>query len=225
MTDHLMKNYSRLPVAFVRGEGAYLWDDSGRRYLDALSGIAVCSLGHAHPQLAAAIADQAATLLHTSNVYRVPLQERLADRLCELSGMDNVFFCNSGAEANEAAIKIARLYGHQRDIELPTIVAMEGSFHGRTMATLTATGNPKVQAGFEPLVQGFLRVPYNDVDALKAVAADRRDVVAIMLEPVQGEGGVRIPDAGYLQAVRAVCDANGWLMMLDEVQSGMCRTC
>ena len=224
MIDHLMKNYARLPVAFVRGEGAYLWDDQGRRYLDALSGVAVCSLGHAHPRLAAAIADQAGTLLHTSNVYRIPLQERLADRLCELSGMDNVFFCNSGAEANEAAIKIARLYGHSRNIDLPMIVAMEGSFHGRTMATLTATGNPKIQAGFEPLVQGFLRAPYNDVEALKAIAAQRRDVVAVMLEPVQGEGGVRIPDPGYLQAVRAVCDANGWLMMLDEVQSGMCRT-
>lgn len=224
MTDHLMKNYARLPVAFVRGEGAYLWDDRGRRYLDALSGIAVCSLGHAHPHVAAAIADQAGTLLHTSNVYRIPLQERLADRLCELSGMDNVFFCNSGAEANEAAIKIARLYGHSRKIDLPVIVAMEGSFHGRTMATLTATGNAKIQAGFEPLVQGFLRAPYNDVEALKAIAAQRRDVVAVMLEPVQGEGGVRIPDPGYLQAVRAVCDANGWLMMLDEVQSGMCRT-
>jgi acetylornithine aminotransferase len=224
MTEHLMNNYARLPVAFIRGEGAYLWDDQGRRYLDALSGIAVCSLGHAQPRLTAAIAEQAATLLHTSNIYRIPLQERLADRLCEVSGMDRVFFCNSGAEANEAAIKIARLYGHGRDIDVPVIVAMEGSFHGRTMATLTATGNPKVQAGFEPLVPGFLRVPYDDVEALKAVAARYRDVVAVMLEPVQGEGGVRIPAPGYLRAVRELCDENGWLMMLDEVQSGMCRT-
>jgi acetylornithine aminotransferase len=220
----LMASYQRQPVAFVRGRGAYLWDEQGRRYLDALSGVAVCSLGHAHPDVAAAIADQAQTLLHTSNIYRIPLQEELGRRLVELSGMDNVFFCNSGAEANEASIKLARLHGHARGIDAPQIVVMENSFHGRTMATLSATGNAKIQQGFEPLVQGFLRVPYGNVDAIASLAARRRDIAAVLVEPVQGEGGVNIAPAGYLRAIRDLCDRHDWLMMLDEVQTGMCRT-
>ncbi len=220
----LMPSYQRLPVAFVRGRGAYLWDESGRRYLDALSGVAVCSLGHAHPLVAAAIADQAATLLHTSNIYQIPLQEELGTRLTQLSGMDNAFFCNSGAEANEASIKLARLHGHARHITEPQIVVMENSFHGRTMATLSATGNPKVQQGFEPMVQGFLRAPYGDLDAIAALAASRRDIAAVMVEPIQGEGGINIAPAGYLAGIRELCDRNDWLMMLDEVQTGMCRT-
>ena len=224
MNKPLMANYQRLPVAFVRGEGCWLWDEAGQKYLDAISGIAVCSLGHAHPALVQALSDQASRLLHTSNLYRIPLQEQLAGRLTQLSGMDNAFFCNSGAEANEAAIKLARLYGHQKHIEDPVIVVMEGSFHGRTLATLSATGNRKVQAGFEPLVQGFVRVAYNDVDALKAAAMNRPEVVAVLLEPVQGEGGVTVPDPGYLAGVRALCDEHGWLMMVDEVQTGLCRT-
>ncbi len=218
-----MATYARQPVAFVRGEGAYLWDEAGRRYLDAISGIAVCGLGHAHPELAGALAEQARTLLHTSNVYRIPLQEQLGARLTALSGMDNAFFCNSGAEANEALIKLARLHGHDRGIDAPAIIVMENSFHGRTMATLSATGNGKVQAGFEPLVQGFIRVPYGDIAALRSLAA-RRDVAAVLVEPIQGEGGVNIPPVGYLQDVRALCHAQGWLLLLDEVQTGMCRT-
>ena len=220
----LMPSYQRLPVAFVRGEGPYLWDESGRKYLDALSGVAVCSLGHAHPAVAAALAEQARVLLHTSNIYRIPLQEKLATRLTRLAAMDNAFFCNSGAEANEAAIKIARLHGHACGIDKPQIVVMEGSFHGRTLATLSATGNRKVQAGFEPLVQGFLRAPYGDIDALRTIASTRRDVAAVLLEPLQGEGGVIIPPSGYLAQIRELCDRHGWLMMLDEVQTGLCRT-
>lgn len=219
-----MATYKRLPVRFVRGEGSRLWDDNGREYLDALSGIAVCGLGHAHPDVAAAICDQAATLLHTSNLYDIPLQEALATRLAETAGLDRVFFCNSGAEANEAAIKIARLYGHQRDIDKPAIIVMDGSFHGRTLATLTATGNRRIQAGFGPLVKGFLRVPFDDLQALENVAHNTSDVVAVLVEPVQGEGGIRIPDAEYLARVRALCDSNDWLLMLDEVQTGMGRT-
>ena len=222
--DALMPSYQRLPVTFVRGRGAYLWDESGRRYLDALSGIAVCSLGHAHPLVAAAIADQAATLLHTSNIYRIALQEELGARLTQLAGMEKAFFCNSGAEANEASIKLARLHGHARNIAEPQIVVMENSFHGRTMATLSATGNAKIQQGFEPLVQGFLRVPYGDLDAIAMLAGTRRDIAAVMVEPIQGEGGVNIPPAGYLAGIRDLCDRNDWLMMLDEVQTGMCRT-
>ena len=220
----VMPTYGRLPVSFVRGEGSYLYDDAGKRYLDALTGIAVCGLGHAHPKVAQAIAEQASTLLHTSNLYRIPSQERLATRLCDLSGMDNVFFCNSGAEANEAALKIARLYGHSRNIDAPSVVVVDGSFHGRTMATLTATGNRKVQAGFEPLLAGFVRAPYDDVASIERIAANNKDVVALLVEPVLGEGGVRIPDAGYLDALRAICDANDWLLMLDEVQTGNGRT-
>jgi len=224
MADHIMSTYNRLPVRFERGEGIWLWDSEDRQYLDALSGIAVCGLGHAHPVVSRAIADQAGLLVHTSNLYGIALQEQLADKLSELSGMDRVFFSNSGAEANEAAIKIARLYGHNRGIDNPAIIVMDRSFHGRTMATLTATGNRKVQAGFEPLVPGFVRVPYNDLEAIRTVAKNSNEVVAVLVEPVQGEGGINIPDAGYLDGVRSICDDNQWLMMLDEIQSGMGRT-
>jgi len=220
----LMKNYGRQPIAFSHGEGAWLWDTDGKRYLDGLCGIAVTGLGHAHPRITAALSEQAGRLIHASNLYRIPEQEQLAERLCTLAAMDDVFFCNSGAEANETAIKLARLYGHQKGIDKPVIVAMEQSFHGRTMATLSATGNRKVQAGFEPLLSGFARAPYNDVAAVEQVAANNPDVVAILVEPIQGEGGINIPDDGYLEALRAICDRNGWLLMLDEVQSGTART-
>lgn len=220
----LMNTYSRLPVTFVRGEGVWLWDDQNVRYLDALSGIAVCGLGHCHPVLTRAICEQAATLVHTSNLYHVRNQELLADRLTSLSGLDKVFFCNSGAEANEAAIKLARLYGHNRGIDLPTIIVMERSFHGRTMATLTATGNRKTQAGFEPLLTGFVRAPYDDLVAVEQIAANNQNVVAILLETYQGEGGVNFPQANYLQGLRQICDQRNWLLMLDEVQCGLGRT-
>lgn len=222
--SNLMNTYSRLPVTFVKGEGVWLWDDHGERYLDALAGIAVCGLGHCHPRLTKAICEQAKTLIHTSNLYHIDKQERLADRLIELSGMDNAFFCNSGAEANETAIKLARLHGHNQGISLPTIVVMERSFHGRTMATLTASGNRKVQAGFEPLLTGFVRVPYNNMEAIAQVAVNNRDVVAVLVEPFQGEGGVNIPEARYLQELRSLCNQYGWLLMLDEVQSGIGRS-
>lgn len=218
-----MQTYLRLPVAFERGDGAWLWDSEGRQYLDALSGIAVCGLGHAHPGVTAALQEQAGRLLHTSNIYRIPNQEQLGQALCELAQMDTVFFCNSGAEANEAAIKLARLYGHQRGIQLPTIVTTHGSFHGRTMATLTATGNSKIQQGFEPLVEGFRQVPYNDLAAIEALSGDP-NIVAVLVEPVQGEGGVNAPADGYLAGLRALCDRNGWLLMVDEIQTGMGRT-
>jgi acetylornithine aminotransferase len=224
MSDKLMTNYAPQPVAFSHGEGAWLWDKEGKRYLDAVSGIAVCSLGHAHPAISKAICEQSSRLMHTSNLYQIEQQQQLAERLTTLAGMERAFFCNSGAEANEAAIKIARLYGHQNGIEKPTIIVTENSFHGRTMATLTATGNRKVQAGFEPLVQGFVRVPYNDLDAVRHVAQNNSSVVAILVEPVQGEGGVNIPDDDYLDGLRAICDDNDWLLMLDEIQTGMCRT-
>lgn len=220
----VMPTYNRIPVAFVRGNGSYLYDHTGKAYLDALTGLAVCGLGHAHPKVAAAIAEQASTLMHTSNLYRIPGQERLATRLTELAGMDNVFFCNSGAEANEAAIKIARLYGHARNIDAPQTVVMDGSFHGRTMATLTATGNRKVHAGFEPLLSGFVRAPYDDVESIEKIAANNKNVVAVMVEPVLGEGGIVIPDSGYLDALRGICDRHGWLLMADEVQTGNGRT-
>lgn len=219
-----MPTYPRLPVSFVRGEGAWLWDARGNKYLDALSGVAVCTLGHAHPAITEAIRDQAGKLLHTSNWYGIDLQEQLATRLCTLAGMDNVFFGNSGAEANEAAIKIARLYGHNRGLRTPTVIVTEGSFHGRTLATLSATGNRKIQAGFEPLVTGFNRVPYNDIAAIEQVGRNNPDVVAVLVEPVLGEGGVVIPDHGYLKGLRALCDEHGWLLMLDEIQTGLCRT-
>jgi acetylornithine/N-succinyldiaminopimelate aminotransferase len=221
---HLMNTYSRLPVTFTRGEGVWLWDDAGKRYLDGVGGVAVNTLGHAHPKLAQALCEQAKTLIHTSNLYGIALQEQLAAKLCDISGMDNVFFCNSGCEANEAAIKMARLYGHQKEIEVPTIIVMDKSFHGRTMATLTATGSRKVQAGFEPLLAGFVRVPFNDLEAVRQVAAHNKNIVAVLVEPVQGEGGINIPDAAYLAGLRQICDAQQWLLMLDEVQSGIGRT-
>ena len=220
----VMNTYARLPVAFVSGAGARLTDEDGQSYLDALSGIAVCGLGHAHPVVAEAIAEQARTLIHTSNLYRVPLQEQLAERLCALTGMKQAFFGNSGAEANEAAIKLARPYGHRKGVTNPTIVVMEGAFHGRTMATLTATGNRKVQAGFEPLVPGFVRAPFGDLAAVESIAEHQSNVVAVFVEPIQGEGGIVVPPADYLPGLRALCDAKGWLLMLDEVQSGAGRT-
>ena len=224
MTTHLMNTYARQPVAFVRGEGAYLWDEAGKRYLDAVAGVAVNVLGHAHPRLVKAIAEQAATLIHSSNLYRVLRQEELADKLCALSGMDRAFFCNSGCEANEAAIKLARLYGHGKGIEVPTIIVVEKAFHGRTMATLTATGSRKIQAGFEPLLSGFARVPFNDLEAIRHVAEHNKSVVAVLIEVVQGEGGINILPAEYLAELRTLCDTHGWLLMLDEVQTGIGRT-
>ncbi len=221
-----MNTYGRLPVTFVKGEGVWLWDDQGNKYLDALAGVAVNGLGHAHPGLVRAISEQVGRLIHVSNIYRIAEQERLADRLCEIAGMDRVFLCNSGCEANEAAIKLARLYGHGKGIESPAIIVMDKSFHGRTMATLSATGNRKVQAGFEPLVPGFVRVPFDDLDAVRHVAQHNPAVVAVLVEPVQGEGGINIPKDGaaYLQGLREICDQNGWLLMLDEVQTGVART-
>lgn len=220
----IMNTYNRLSVAFDHGTGAWLYDTDGNKYLDALSGIAVCGLGHSHPAVTHAISEQAAKLIHTSNLYTVPLQERLAERLCAISGMDSVFFGNSGAEANEAAIKLARRYGHQKGIDNPAIIVMENSFHGRTLATLSATGNRAVQVGFEPLVSGFVRAPYDDVDAIRTIAANNPNVVAILVEPVQGEAGIRIPADDYLNALRSICDEHEWLLMLDEVQTGNGRT-
>lgn len=222
--EHLMKTYSPLDITFEHGEGAYLWDTHKQKYLDALCGIAVCGLGHAHPAVTKTICQQAGKLLHTSNLYKIDNQQHLADQLCEVSGMKRVFFSNSGAEANEAAIKIARLFGHKNNIDKPIIIVMENSFHGRTMATLSATGNRKVQAGFEPLVQGFVRAPYNNIEAIKNIAEHINDVVAILVEPIQGEGGINIPDADYLNQLREICDQNNWLLMLDEIQTGMGRT-
>ena len=226
MSDHLMNTYMRQPITFTKGEGVWLWDTNGEKYLDALAGVAVNGLGHAHPKLVKAISEQVAKLIHVSNIYGVAEQSALADKLCAITGMDKVFFCNSGCEANEASIKLARLYGHNKGIENPEIIVMDKSFHGRTMATLSATGNRKVQAGFEPLVSGFVRVPYDDVEAVKQVASRHSNVVAILVEPVQGEGGINIPkDAGgYLEALRKICDENDWLLMLDEVQTGVART-
>jgi acetylornithine aminotransferase len=219
-----METYNRLPISFTHGEGVWLWNRDGERFLDAVSGIAVCGLGHAHPAVTRAICDQASRLLHTSNLYRIDAQQTLAEELCRLSGMENVFFANSGAEANEAAIKIARRYGNLRGIKSPAIVVMENSFHGRTLATLAATGSRKAQAGFEPLVQGFVRSPYGDVEALLKAAESRSDIVAVLVEPIQGEAGVIIPKPGYLSALREICDRFGWLLMLDEVQTGIGRT-
>lgn len=216
----------RQAVTFVKGEGVWLWDTAGEKYLDALAGVAVNGLGHAHPKLVKAISEQAAKLIHVSNYYHIAEQAALADKLCEVSGMDKVFFCNSGCEANEASIKLARLYGHNKGISNPEIIVMDKSFHGRTMATLSATGNRKVQAGFEPLVSGFIRVPYDDIEAVKQVATRNANVVAILVEPVQGEGGINIPKdaSAYLATLRQICDAQGWLLMLDEVQTGIGRT-
>ena len=224
MPDPLMATYARLPVTFSHGEGCRLFDDQGASYLDAIAGIAVCGLGHAHPSVSQALCDQASKLVHTSNLYGIANQQLLGERLTALAGMDRVFFGNSGAEANEAAIKIARLYGHRKGIGAPAIIVTENSFHGRTMATLSATGNRKVQAGFEPLVSGFVRVPFNDLEAIRQIAASAQNVVAVLVEPIQGEGGVNIPDKGYLQGIRQLCDDNDWLMMVDEIQTGMGRT-
>lgn len=224
MSDALMTTYARLPVTFAKGEGAWLWDSNGKKYLDSVAGVAVCGLGHAHPQVAEALCRQAKTLVHTSNLYGIANQQALGERLVRAAGMDRVFFSNSGAEANEAAIKLARLYGHQKGIDTPLIIVAEGSFHGRTLATLSATGNRKVQAGFEPLVTGFVRVPYNDIEAIRTVAKNSVGVAAILVEPLQGEGGVQVPTEGYLRDIRELCDQHGWLMMLDEIQTGMGRT-
>lgn len=224
MSSHIMPTYGRLPVTFERGEGVWLWDQSNKRYLDALSGIAVCNLGHAHPAIHQAICTQSKKLLHTSNLYGVASQEALADQLIEKSGMDNVFFSNSGAEANEAAIKIARLYGHQQGVDKPCILVMEKSFHGRTLATLSATGNSKIQQGFSPLVEGFVHVPFNDINAIKAAIKQHSNIVAILVEPIQGEGGVNIPAPDYLNQIRDLCDEHALLMMLDEIQTGIGRT-
>ncbi|MGL4564671.1 MAG: aspartate aminotransferase family protein, partial [Halioglobus sp.] len=219
-----MQTYTRLPVTFSHGEGVYLYDTTGRRYLDAIAGIAVNGLGHAHPAVTAAIREQADKLVHTSNLYRIEAQEQLGEVLTGVAGMENCFFGNSGAEANEAAIKLARLYGHQREIDRPAIVVLDGAFHGRTLATLSATGNRKIQAGFEPLVTGFTRAPRNDVQALRQIAANNPAVVAVLMEPIQGESGVHPLSAEYLQAVREICDQQEWLLMLDEVQTGNGRT-
>ena len=221
---HLMNTYNRLPVAFERGEGCWLWDEAGRRYLDALAGVAVNGLGHSHPKFIRALEAQLHKLIHTSNVYRIARQEELGDKLAALSGMDEVFFCNSGCEANEAAIKIARYRGHQNGVELPAIIVLDKAFHGRTLATLSATGSRKVQAGFEPLVPGFVRVPFDDLAAVQRVAQNNRNVVAILVELVQGEGGIHICHDDYLLGLRRICDENRWLLMLDEVQSGIGRT-
>jgi acetylornithine/N-succinyldiaminopimelate aminotransferase len=224
MTSPLMNTYGRLPIALARGRGVRVWDTDGREYLDALSGIAVNTLGHAHPKLVPALQEQVATLIHTSNYYRVPLQEQLAAKLVQISGLTNVFFCNSGLEANEGALKIARKFGHDQGIERPEIVVYEKAFHGRSIATLSATGNAKVQAGFGPLVEGFVRVPLNDVAAIEQVGKTNRNVVAVFLEVIQGEGGVNPATIDYLRAVRRICDEHGWLLMLDEVQCGLGRT-
>ncbi len=220
----LMPTYARLPVTFSHGEGVYLFDTEGRRYLDGLSGIAVNGLGHAHPAVTQTIRDQADKLVHASNLYGIAPQEQLAERLVEITGMQNCFFGNSGAEANEAAIKLARLHGHNRGIDKPAIVVLEGAFHGRTLATLSATGNRKIQAGFEPLVGGFVRAPRNDIEAIRQIAANNPDVVAFLAEPIQGEGGIYPLGIDYLREVREICDQQGWLMMLDEVQTGNGRT-
>ncbi|MBD3643253.1 MAG: aspartate aminotransferase family protein [Alcanivorax sp.] len=223
MSQYLIPTYARQPLAFVRGEGVWLYDEAGHKYMDAISGIGVCNLGHCHPAVTRTLADQAGQLMHTSNLYRIPSQEALAQRLCEVSGMQSVFFSNSGAEANEAAIKIARLFGQRKGVSRPTVVVMEGSFHGRTMATLSATANTKVQEGFAPLLDGFIRVPFNDLDAVRALR-DNPDVVAVLVEPIQGEGGINIPASDYLPGLRALCDEQDWLLMLDEIQSGNGRT-
>ena len=222
--SHLMNTYARLPVAFSHGDGSWVTDTDGKVYLDALSGIAVSTLGHNHPLLVAAIAAQAGRLLHSSNLFRIPQQEQLADKLAALSGMDEVFFCNSGCEANEAAIKLARLYGHRQGVDSPATIVMERAFHGRTMATLSATGSRKAQAGFEPLVAGFVRVPYNDLAAIRAIARSNKHIVAVMLEIVQGEGGINSADIDFQRGLRALCDDRGWLLICDEVQCGMGRT-
>ncbi len=224
MKSFLMNTYNRKSVSFVKGDGVYLWDDKGNRYLDALCGLAVTSLGHSNPHVSEAVHDQSKTLIHTSNAFIIDQQEKLGKRLCQLSGLTNAFFCNSGAEAVEAAIKIARKYGNDRDIENPKIIVMENSFHGRTLAALSATGGEKAHKGFYPLIDGLIRVPYNNIDEVEKLTKNNNDIVAILLEPIQGEGGIIIPDGDYLSKLRLICDKNDWLLMVDEVQSGFCRT-
>jgi acetylornithine aminotransferase len=219
-----MNTYARQPVAFVRGQGVWLWDEAGRKYLDALAGIAVNTLGHNHPRLTRALTEQIERIIHGSNLFQMPLQEQAADRIAEITGLDEVFFCNSGLEANEAAIKVARKYGHDRGIAEPTIIVMEKAFHGRSLATLSAGGSRKVQAGFEPLVQGFVRVPLNDLEAVRQVAAHNRNVVAVFVEPIQGEGGINVARLDYLRELKEICERNEWLFMSDEVQCGLGRT-
>jgi acetylornithine aminotransferase len=224
MSDHLMNTYARMPVAMQRGAGAWLWDTDGRRYLDAVSGLGVTALGHAHPRVTRVIAEQAGLLLHTANLFRIPWQEELAERLTRISGLDRAFICNSGTEAIECALKIVRLAGHERGIAVPGVIVMDNSFHGRTLAALSATGSRKAQAGFEPLVSGFVRVPFNDSGAVEKIAARDPSITAVLVEPVQGEAGICVPDPDYLTRLRAICDRRGWLLVLDEIQSGLCRT-
>ncbi|MFJ1268734.1 aspartate aminotransferase family protein [Legionella lytica] len=220
----LITSYNPMPITFTHGEGVWLYDDQGKTYLDGLSGIAVCGLGHAHPDVTKTIQEQATKLLHTSNTFHIKQQELLAEKLTSMAGMEQVFFANSGAEANEAAIKLTRLYGHKKGIETPSIIVMERAFHGRTMATLTASGSRKVQAGFEPLVPGFIRAPFNDIEAIHTIAANREDVVAVMLEPIQGEGGIYAAEESYLRAVAKLCEQHDWMLILDEIQTGNGRT-
>ena len=224
MKSFLMNTYNRKKVSFVKGDGVYLWDDQNNKYLDALCGLAVTSLGHSHPDVSSTIHKQSQTLIHTSNAFIIKQQEILGERLCKLTGLANAFFCNSGAEAVEAAIKIARKYGNDQHIETPKIIVMENSFHGRTLAALSATGGEKAHKGFYPLIDGLLRVPYNNIQEVEKLAQQNNDIVAILLEPIQGEGGIKIPDDDYLPKLRSLCDANNWLLMIDEVQSGFCRT-
>jgi acetylornithine/N-succinyldiaminopimelate aminotransferase len=224
MSAHLMNTYAPLPVSFVRGEGAWLWDEDGKQYLDAISGLGVCALGHAHPALARVISEQAATLIHTGNLVRIPWQEKLADQLAEVTEMERVFFGNSGAEAIECALKITRVLGHERGFDNPGVIVMEHSFHGRTMAALSATGSRKAQAGFEPLVSGFMRAPFGDAGAIEKIARHSNEITAILVEPIQGEAGIRVPPQGYLSELRTICEDNGWLLIFDEIQSGLCRT-
>ena len=223
-TDALMNTYGARAATLVKGEGAWLWDNEGNRYLDALSGIAVCGLGHSHPAIANALTEQAISLVHCSNFFAIPNQQMLGDKLCSVSGMSKVFFGNSGAEANEAAIKMARLYGHKKGIELPTVLVMDNAFHGRTLATLSASGGRRVQAGFEPLVRGFARASFDDMESLETVAENNPNICAILVEPIQGEGGIRVASSNYLKQLREFCDQRGWLLMLDEVQTGNGRT-
>jgi acetylornithine aminotransferase len=220
----VMQVYDRLPIHFERGEGVWVYDNKGQAFLDAQSGLGVTALGHSHPKIVEAICSQAKKILHTSNAFMIEEQELLAQELTELAEMDQAFFSNSGAEANEAAIKLTRLYGHHKNIEQPAIIVTEKSYHGRTMATLSASGNRKIQAGYEPLVSGYIRVPYNDLDAIKNIATHNKNIVAVMVEPILGNGGIVIPDDNYLQGIREICDANEWLMILDEIQTGLCRT-
>ena len=222
--SHVMNTYARQQVAFVKGQGVWLWDEAGKKYLDALAGIAVNTLGHNHPRLARALGEQIGRVIHTSNLFRQPLQEAAADRIAAISGLDEVFFCNSGLEANEAAIKVARKYGHDRGVAEPAIIVMEKAFHGRSLATLSATGSRKVHAGFEPLVQGFVRVPLNDLEAVRQIAAHNRNVVAVFVEPIQGEGGINVARLEYLRGLKELCERHEWLFMSDEVQCGLGRT-